>query len=103
MASFQRHFLGLQRRGGGMHDQFAAMPADAELFNHGIRLFQTEPDHGGIHGLLDKLLERKVQAADGGSAGSRPAASGATVRLPSSKRISAVISEMVLTTPTPYC
>ena len=44
----------------------SAMPADAELFNHGIRFFQTEPDHGGIHGLLDELFERKVQTADGG-------------------------------------
>ena len=49
-----------------MHDQFAAVPADAEFFDHGIRFFQTEPDHGGVHGLLDKLFERKVQAADGG-------------------------------------
>ena len=63
---FQRDVLGLQCRVSGMHDQFAAVPADAELFHHGIRLFQTEPDHGGIHGLLNELFERKVQAADGG-------------------------------------
>src|ERR1700690_1203086 len=41
---FERHFLGLQCRVGGMHEQFAAVPADAKFFNHGIRLFQTEPD-----------------------------------------------------------
>ena len=52
--NFQRHFLGLQCWIGGVHDQFAILPAHTQFLEDEIRLLQAERGHGRLHGFLDK-------------------------------------------------
>src|SRR5579884_1493394 len=54
---FQRDFLGLQRRVGGMQDDLAVLPARTELVDDGVGLLQSELRDGGLDGALDKLFQ----------------------------------------------
>jgi len=79
----ERHFpLVCNAGSAGVHDQFAAVPAEAEFFNHDVRFFQAEPDDGGITVCSMNCLSGRFKplTAVCRSAGSRPAASGATAR-----------------------
>ena len=62
---FQGDFLGLQRGVAGVQDEFAAVPAEAELFHDGVRLLQAKFGDGDVQGLADELGERHVEAANG--------------------------------------
>ena len=64
--NLQRHLLGLQGGVSRVEDQLAAMPAQAELFHDGIRLFQAEFNHRRRKCLFDELLQRHGQAMEGG-------------------------------------
>ena len=85
---FERHFLGLERGVGRVQDDLALVPARAELLDHEVRFFKAERVYRGVHGLLDKLSQRDLEAADGGlgfgrfeAAGFRRDGAGAVVKL----------------------
>ena len=60
---FQGHLLGLQRRVGRVQHRLAAVPAQPQLCHNGIRFLQPQLRDRRRQGLLDKLLERQIQAA----------------------------------------
>ena len=63
---FEGDFFGREGGVGGVEDDFAVVPAEAELFDDGFRRAEAELVDGGVHGLLDELLEWNFEAGERG-------------------------------------
>jgi hypothetical protein len=62
---FEGDFLGLKGGVGGMEDEFAIVPADAEFGDGGVGFFEAQGIDGAADDFVDEGDERAFEAGDG--------------------------------------